>query len=381
MKGSSANNPTSTKCFSGFLRSLLCTGSLPTHPSDQLNIELNTTQIDCRNPEKSSESEANHGKQATASLKPGVVARLMGLESLPASPLPSRQKTLGSYFRSRSVNSIDFLSQFDPVKQACHRRHRRVRTSVSFREVPSSLFVLDDKFSVVFPLDEVDETGACEEDQLQLVARKSSVIYEKRKMEKRARGKSRNGENFEERTVNKKLPAGRKMETREGSRSAVCAKSQKKDFNGKTSVNLREKRAVINKPAMDSRPTMKQVKKKKVHGVKKIHPEPTGRASHEICSNKHYSSAQRLTKNGEIRAISKSKTEKRSRNHEWTNIFEQVFKLTQESADEIDCDWTYGQISKLEDFEDICGQFGGQILEVLLTQTVQELVLLIEFST
>ncbi|XP_075510249.1 uncharacterized protein LOC142546430 isoform X2 [Primulina tabacum] len=376
MKGSSANNPTSTKCFSGFLRSFLCTGSLPTHPSDQLNIESNTTQIDFWNPEKSSESEANHGKQATASLKPGVVARLMGLESFPASPLSSRQKTLGSYFRSRSVNSIDFLSQFDPVKQACHRRHRRVRTSVSFREVPSSLFVLDDKFSVVFPLDEVDETVACEGGQLQLVARKSSVIYEKRKMEKRARGKSRNGENFEERAVNKKLPAGRNMEPREGRRSAVCAKSQKKDFNGKTSVNLRERRAVIKKTAMDSRPTMKQVKKKKVHGVEKIHPEPTERAWHETCSNKHYSSAQRLMKNGEIRAISKNKTEKRSRNHEWTNMSEQVFKMTQESADEIDCDWTYGQISKLEDFEDICGQFGGQILEVLLTQIVHELVLL-----
>lgn len=381
MKGSSADNPTPTKCFSGILRSLLCTGSLQTHPSDQLNVESNSTQIDCRNPEKSSESEANNGKQASASLKPGVVARLMGLESLPASPLPSRQKTLGSYFRSRSVNSIDFVSQFDPVKQACHRRHRRVRTSVSFREVPSSLFVLDDKFSVVFPLEEVDETAECEEDQLQLVARKTSVNYEKRKMEKRARGKSRNGEIFEERTVNKKQPAGRKMETQEGKRSAVCAKSQKKDFNGKTSVNLRERSAVTNKPAMDSRermPTIKQVKKKKVHGVKKIHPEPTGRgeASHEMCSKKQHSSAQRLTKNGEIKAISKSKTEKRSRNYEWTNMLEEVLKLTQESVDEINCDWTYGQILKLEDFEDICGQCGEQILEVLLTQIVHELVLL-----
>lgn len=101
-----------------------------------------------------------------------------------------------------------------------------------------------------------------------------------------------------------------------------------------------------------------------------------GEASHEICSNKQHSSAQRLTKNGEIRAISKSKTEKRSRNYEWTNMLEEVLKLTQESVDETNCDWTYGQILKLEDFENICAQCGEQILEVLLTEIVDEFFLL-----
>ncbi|XP_073034087.1 uncharacterized protein [Primulina eburnea] len=389
MKGSgsstSSENQTPAKCFSGILRGLLCTGSLPTHPSDQFNIKSCTAQIDCRNPEKCSGSEAyNHvDKQAAASSKPGVVARLMGLDSLPASPLSSRQnsKTLGSYFRSRSVNSIDFLSQFDPVHQGCHRRHRRVRTSVSFQEVPS-LLALDDKFSVVFPLEEIYETVECGEDQQQIVARKTSVIYEKGKMEKRVRGKSRNAEKFIERTVNKKLPEGRKMETGEGRRS-VCTKLQsgsatpKKDFNGRTRVNLKERRAVINKSAMDSRerrPTTKQVKKKNVYGVKKIHPEPTGRgeASHEICSTKHSSSQ----KNGEIRPITESKTHEKKARNECANVLEAVFRLTQESVNEIDCDWTDGQILKLEDFEDICVQFGGQILEVLLIQIVDELVLL-----
>ncbi|XP_073157487.1 uncharacterized protein [Henckelia pumila] len=365
MKGSSSTTASSenqtppAKCFSGILRGLLCTGSLPTHPSEHFNIESCTTQNLEKSPAGYSDAYDHVNKQEAA--KPGVVARLMGLDSLPASPLQN-SKTLGSYFRSRSVNSIDFLSQLDP----CPRRHRRVRTSVSFREVPSPF----DKFSVVFPLDETAEYCCGEGDHpLQVVARKTTstttVIYEKgRILEKKSRNAA---EKFT--TVNKKVPAAaRKMA------------NPKKDLNGiRRSVNLKERRgSVINKPAIDSRETRPTVKKiKKVHGVKKIHPEPTGRrgeASHEICSKKHSLSQ----KNGEIRAITKSRANEKKfgRINECGNVLEEVFRLTQESVDEINWDRTDGQIFKFEDFEDICVQFGGQILQVLLIQIVDELVLL-----
>ena len=37
--------------------------------------------------------------------------------------------------------------------------------------------------------------------------------------------------------------------------------------------------------------------------------------------------------------------------------------------------WIYGMELKFENFEDMCQQFGQEILEVLLTQLVHELIL------
>lgn len=113
-------NANPNNCFSGILRRLLCSGSFPTHPSDQFG-ELNIKKLSEKSPKHAT------GAKEEAASTPGVVARLMGLDSFPSTP---RTTTLGSYFRSRSVNSIDFLAHFDPIIQ----RHRRVRSSVSFRE-------------------------------------------------------------------------------------------------------------------------------------------------------------------------------------------------------------------------------------------------------
>lgn len=122
----------SSGCFSGITRLLLCKGSLQTHPSDQIT-EPSPTEFDLVNinDPKSSEVEV----QAPPA-NPGVVARLMGLDSLPDTNwVPQARSTPDSVTRSRSVNFMDYLLELD-LKET---QHRRVRTSVSFREVPTLL--------------------------------------------------------------------------------------------------------------------------------------------------------------------------------------------------------------------------------------------------
>ncbi|XVE76564.1 hypothetical protein DITRI_Ditri12bG0183400 [Diplodiscus trichospermus] len=112
----------SSGCFSAVLRRLLCSGSFQTHPSDNI-IELNTVDDDdhvAKVPVQASESG------------PGIVARLMGLDSLPENNWVQKCKTPGPVTRSRSVNFMDYMLEFD-LTQA---KHRRVKTSASFREVP-----------------------------------------------------------------------------------------------------------------------------------------------------------------------------------------------------------------------------------------------------
>lgn len=76
----------------------------------------------------------------SAESTPGVVARLMGLSSLPdANWVPNHRARPGAVSRSKSVNFADYLLDFDSNQS----HHRRIRTSASFREVPhNDYFVL-----------------------------------------------------------------------------------------------------------------------------------------------------------------------------------------------------------------------------------------------
>ncbi|KAL2337740.1 hypothetical protein Fmac_012186 [Flemingia macrophylla] len=122
-------NPQKPKpsCFPGLLRVLLCAGSAtspPVHPSDHI-----TESEDSENAHFTKEKVVDNAYAST----PGVVARLMGLDSLPNPKRLVKVGTPGSVPRSRSVNFVDYLLEFDPS----HANHRRVKTSASFREVPS----------------------------------------------------------------------------------------------------------------------------------------------------------------------------------------------------------------------------------------------------
>lgn len=133
---------------------MLCSGNVPTHPSSPEKIPnyySNTTKLLKNTPEKlfTGEIEPKAG--------PNLVARLMGLDSLPPSyDFPQKNP----FFRSRSVNFAEYLLNFDLMKHdnSPSLRHRRVRTSVSFREVPSSPLKPQSEEFVVTYLDSVDES-------------------------------------------------------------------------------------------------------------------------------------------------------------------------------------------------------------------------------
>lgn len=115
-------------CFSSFFKVLLCARnetSPPVYPSE--NVE---------------EKKDDFFDDSNSITTPNVVARLMGLDSLPKTKSVVKGTTLDSVPRSKSVNFVDYLLEFDQNIG----NHRRVKTSSSFREVPSQknyLFVLD----------------------------------------------------------------------------------------------------------------------------------------------------------------------------------------------------------------------------------------------
>ena len=129
-----------TKCFSGAACRLLCTGCLPTHPSDQIP-EMRAV-VELKNPCKES-----HSDSVEVGGGPGIVA---GLDSLPESNWVPNSIT-----RSMSLNFMDYFPEIDGAHGG---HHRRVRTSVSFREVPTSLDRQNHDCFVLF-LENVDEAG------------------------------------------------------------------------------------------------------------------------------------------------------------------------------------------------------------------------------
>ncbi|GFP93832.1 hypothetical protein PHJA_001527500 [Phtheirospermum japonicum] len=331
MAAHSADHVTSTTkcCYSAVLRRLLCSGSLPTHPSDQFD---DPKAENCLKPEE-------NGKQGVNSINPGVVARLMGLDSFPNTPSAQKDNTLGSFFRSKSVNSIDFISHFDPVKQ-----HRRVRTSVSFREG------INYHHDCVSNLERVDEIGDDEE--------------KRKKNEKR--GGNGNSERLgEKKVINKK--SGKRVEMEE-----QRILSQKMDLHGKKREGLKEKRAVMKK------------RQSNILGHKKVHPEwivpgvsPRHVLPSKIAKSRSPYSNSAYSHNVDVRAITKRKKEKKLKKKEsncyYKRMVEIICGLTEESVGE---KWMYGSVLKFDDFEEMCKQLGQEILEVLLKQFVDEIIIM-----
>ncbi|KAL7211718.1 hypothetical protein ACSBR2_014555 [Camellia fascicularis] len=101
-----------SKCFSGILPSDLIT-----------NPTTTTTTTTFENPKKDFKTQVK---------TPAVVTRLMGLDLLPDLNLIPKHSSI---LRSRSVNSVDYFPDFDPTLS----HHRRVRTSLLFRKVPTFL--------------------------------------------------------------------------------------------------------------------------------------------------------------------------------------------------------------------------------------------------
>lgn len=236
---------TSGGCFSAVLSRLLCSGGLPTHPSERL-IEPGIEKSERR---KASGSEEGSRRSSN----PGVVARLMGLEAFPAEN--RRERTLGDYFRSKSVNSIDFLSHFDPAKPR-DRRHRRVKTSVSFRDGLSDEFA-----SVVLLLEE--EFQAKMEAEGMMREKQGKVFPEGNDGEIEEKRKSVYAKNVEIK-VKRKLVHG----------NSALSKTKKKNLEGKRRTELKEERRPLMKGELKKKRRKINLAHKLNCDFKKTHPQP-----------------------------------------------------------------------------------------------------------
>ncbi|GFS39265.1 hypothetical protein Acr_00g0061990 [Actinidia rufa] len=127
----STTTAATASCLDGLLRRLLCYNSFPTHPSDQIkDLDLNSLDFDkfgCL------ETEERIGDVAN----PGIVARLMGLESIPRIGIDfaNTQMARKSIERSQSMN-YDSWREKEAVQG---QQHRRAKTALSFRELPAFL--------------------------------------------------------------------------------------------------------------------------------------------------------------------------------------------------------------------------------------------------
>uniref|UniRef100_A0A6N2L1R2 DUF3741 domain-containing protein n=1 Tax=Salix viminalis TaxID=40686 RepID=A0A6N2L1R2_SALVM len=128
-------------CLTGLLRRILCSRSLPTHPSDQIT-ETSSILCDSRHQEL---IIGPNEKLETSAATPGVVARLMGLESFPETSSVDVKVGANSMSRSRSMNSMEFRGENDQIQG----QHRRVRSTLSFRERPTFLEVENKEYFVL----------------------------------------------------------------------------------------------------------------------------------------------------------------------------------------------------------------------------------------
>lgn len=266
MAGTSPEDATSGKCFSGILSRILCSRSLPTHPSDQLPDPDAKPFCNRRQESSVKSDQPNNGRTVTTrttSTTPGVVARLMGLESMP-DLMVSKGRPFGSFLRSRSVNFIDFLPQIGLTGEA---QHRRVRTSMSFREAIG--FDQEKHDFLVLCFDSRDETR-----KEVMPQRRHAASFPEVKLKKQV-------EKTNQKTVVKKMKSSERLmePSKRSLEVSVAAKRRNPsnvDVNRKQNLALKEKRAV-KKPvdskrvSIESNPVRK--KKSRYAGNNKIQPE------------------------------------------------------------------------------------------------------------
>ncbi|XP_020216233.1 uncharacterized protein LOC109799971 [Cajanus cajan] len=125
---------TSSGCLTSILRKILCSDGLP---RDQ------TRELDSLDKDQNLKGKQNVETSTTSTTitTPGIVARLMGLESIEM-PCGSKPNSLS---RSRSMNSVDCLGEFNGMEVL----HKRVKSTLSFREPPTFLLHESDKFLVL----------------------------------------------------------------------------------------------------------------------------------------------------------------------------------------------------------------------------------------
>ncbi|KAL6133054.1 hypothetical protein ACLB2K_065291 [Fragaria x ananassa] len=398
-----------SSCFNGVLRRLLCTGNVPTHPSLDYISDSNPTQLTKPPKTPNHEPKFQALPSPSANVTPGIVARLMGLDSLPES---NWVRAPDSVTRSKSVSFADYLMDFDiaPANQ-----HRRVRTSVSFREVPAVLSQEEGKEFLVVYLDSVDK-----EKEFGVKVKKTEEV----KQGKEQRSKKKESSEVikkknEEKVVkkNSKKVSKLKDEPRRecGAQSSRVSRNSKGDEVKK--VVSKNGGANLRKGSGERSPLKKTTtqKKKKVvvepkfkkgnhqNAAKKREAVDNSSCSensspvsvfdiddiliqHETCLSEYSSpkdlksqmkSPPRVSYNEdpELRAVKFKDMEpvKNEDSEDFTELMaSKIFKMTEEELKE--SDWVSNNVVEYERFEEICVEVEGLILDVLVNQAIDDLV-------
>ncbi|KAJ4704425.1 ALC-interacting protein [Melia azedarach] len=393
-------------CFAGVLRRLLCQGSLQTHPSDQMT-EISKPEVNEQKEEP--KTEAKTQPPGPPRIAPGVVARLMGLESLPEANWVPKGKTPDQVTRSRSVNFMDYLLEFNAAQA---QQHRRVRTSVSFREVPTPLHQQDHDLYVLY-LDELEEKR-----KMGLKVRKSAVDFRELKQKKEEKSKNKK-ENMRERlAMKKKDNEGNKkkvskfideprrasvkqssMNNRKGAKDLGVLMPGKKSSNQENGVILKKKCPVKlmhqKEVAAKGKVSKKSQNQQVIEEVKQAEAECSLENSSpvsvldvndfSIYENSPLSEWRTMDLNSRWKSSLKIVNfdypsphfKQISSNNDqcidyYVELVGKLSKFTEEAI--VQSSWVPEKELNFEDLEEMCTEFGQHILEVLLQQVIDELV-------
>ncbi|KAL7169630.1 hypothetical protein ACSBR2_034631 [Camellia fascicularis] len=390
------------KCFSGILRRLLCSDSLPTHPSDL--ITDSTTTIPTTTFENPTEDFKTQIKT------PGLVARLMGLDSLPDLNLVPKDSSI---LRSRSVNSVNYLPDFNPTLS----RHRRVRTSLSFREVPTFLQQQQPKkHNLDFFVLCLEKVGGNGGNKMGLSSDMALKDLKQQEMKT-----ERNRENLSETKFENKRKVSRRKEDqpnrlcgncsskvdnvnldrknkvvvvqRQPRESLIGKKSEVKNVNQKktgSELKIENKKRSRNNIAKKVQQSVCVSENLSPVSVLDLHHESTSghtkvtisnSRSSNVADNDNNNPSSNYTRNfiaDEHHVIKAKKNrddkaKKTSETQYYDGMLTEILRLTEKGIEETH--WVNEKVIEFEDVEEICTVFGQQILDLLFHQVVDELVL------
>ncbi|CAJ1948482.1 unnamed protein product [Sphenostylis stenocarpa] len=378
-------------CFTGFLRVLLCAGnasSPPVHPSDHF------TEYESENAHSTKETVVvNDGST------PGVVARLMGLDSLPNPKWVLKGGTPDSVPRSRSVNFVDFLLEFDSSRA----NHRRVKTSASFREVPglvenqnigNNLFVLcmdaDKDRELRHELTKLETSlGEVKKGKRQGSRNKETVSVKKERNEGKNKkiSKLRN----EPRRIPSSTHEGRNHEDKDlssvSSTSSKCSSCSNRQNNAGSRSRLNTSLANKHKKGLVD-PKEKNMRKKKLSLKVESECSLENHSAVSVVDSNHYpflygtnflgSNSKRespslLSMDADSASTDKDYTfiDVNKEAEYFSELLLQIRTLAEDDVRESDC--TSKHIRESESFRDICFVFELKILDHLLYEVVDEI--------
>ncbi|KAA8543725.1 hypothetical protein F0562_022098 [Nyssa sinensis] len=389
-------------CLTGVLRRLFCFNSLPTYPSDQIKVtvvkSVEYDKLQCLETEE----------KVAGSATPGIVARLMGLEPLRRIDVDKIQMTPNPISRSRSMNSVETLKEFESEVG----RHQRFKTSLSFREASTFLELEDDKFFILTFKNgvEIMEMGS--------KVRKSDTGFGELKPRKKKGCKNReenvpekkNKECQETNEVVLDEKQNRRINCRSSS-SNVRRRTKNSDGNLHVAMEaVKMWKPISHEGKSDGGRSRKKKKKGNVSVAKRVESNSGNSSpvsvldSADIIDPQVHTSEEdsRLTSSNSRRKLSAElenyelsspcntqssisgdkemkiieekcqglkKKDYQSQNNveRWSEICKMAGRDIMESS------WTYREVWKFEDFEDIGADFGLQILEQLLNELAEQI--------